>query len=79
MKRRLVIIEWLDAAVHGNEEHSPDDDNLTPAKITSVGFVVKDRTKYFTIGMDDLHDGTFRSLETIPKSGITRIEYVGKT
>lgn len=76
MKPRFAIIDWTDAAVHGNDEHSPDDLGLNPVRMTSIGFVVKDMTRYITLAMDDFHDGTYRSCETIPKSGITKIEYL---
>lgn len=76
MKRRIAIIEWTDSAIHGNDECSVDDKELTPQKITSVGIVVKDMAKYITIAMDDTRDGKYRTLETIVRSGITNIEYI---
>jgi hypothetical protein len=78
MKRQIAIVDWIDSSLHGTDEHSADDADLMPTKITSVGFIVKDRTKYIVLAMDRWGDGTYRSCETIVKSGITNIEFIKK-
>ncbi len=76
MKPRLAIIEWTDAAVHGNEQLDPDDESLACGHdMKSYGIIVKKTDDDIIIAMDDCLNGEFRTFETIPRSLITKIEY----
>lgn len=69
MKRyELRIIEWLDSCVQDvqvSHHNFPK-----PMVVTSVGFVVEETEEYITISRDDMGNGEFRGLVSIPRIAI---------
>lgn len=74
-KPRLAIIDWTDAAVHGNEQCPPDDEGLEGQEMTSYGLVTTLTKEKVVLAMDDCHNGEYRTYETIPRALITKIRY----
>ena len=82
MKKRLVMVEWIDAISHdGGAWLSTDDDNfmsapsLEPSNCRSVGWVLKDTERYIHIAAHFSNDGTDMGSDIcIPKGCIKRVK-----
>ena len=70
---QIVIVEWTDAA-GSDGAWSENADDLEPARITSVGFLVKDTKRAITLGQsrDDNRPPKFDNLLAIPRHAVTR-------
>ena len=70
---KIVIVEWTDAA-GSDGTWSENADDLEPARITSVGFLVKETKRAITLGQsrDDNTPPKFDNLLAIPRNAITR-------
>jgi len=76
MKKRLVMVEWIDAISHdGGAWLSADDDNLEPSNCRSVGWVLKDTERYIHIAAHFSNDGADMGGDIcIPKGCIKRVK-----
>lgn len=82
-QQTLAIIYWTDASIHGTEQLSRS--GWASANLVngiSTGIVIKEDKQSITVGMDffyrsgkdDLDE--FRTAQTYPKSGISKIKRV---
>ncbi len=76
-KKPVQMIEWVDSSLQNGQVDS--DDFPKPTTIMSVGFIVDETDEYITIARDDMGNGDFRGLCSIPKFAITTssIPYFG--
>ena len=70
---QIVIVEWTDAA-GSDGAWSENADDLEPARITSVGVLVKETKRAITLGQsrDDNRPPKFDKLLAIPRHAVTR-------
>ena len=67
----IIVVEWTDAA-GSDGTWSENAGDLEPARITSVGFLVKETKRAITLGQsrDDNRPPKFDNLLSIPKFAI---------
>jgi hypothetical protein len=61
-------VRWIDSSLQNGQVDK--DDFPRPVVITSVGFVVAETDEYVTIARDDMGDGDYRGLCSIPKIAV---------
>jgi len=67
----IVLIKWRDASLHGQDTKWEDDlDEIGLVTLISVGLLVKEDSESITVCADWNPDGTWRALQTYPRSGI---------
>ena len=67
----IVILKWRDAALHGQTTRFKDDlEDVNLVTLITVGILVKEDDESITLCMDWNPDGSWRTLQTYPKSGI---------
>lgn len=76
--RQVVVICWEDACLHGRDQYSSDDPELTLAYGFSAGILVKETTKSISLCLDvfNFGDKNYRTVQTYPKSGIKSIKRI---
>lgn len=69
---RLVVIEWIDAAFHLDDEPEPH-------RVKTVGYVISDESAHITVASEQFLDGSHRGYTTIPRSCVVRVLEVAQT
>lgn len=62
-------VRWIDSSLQNGQVDK--DDFPKPVTITSVGFIVDETEEYITLARDDMGDGDYRGLCSIPRICIT--------
>ena len=71
-RKKLVLIEWLDAATR-DEWTGEDDMDITPPTCITVGHLVEERKDAIAVALShDPENGNFSSWITIPKAMIKK-------
>lgn len=77
----FVVVEWEDAAQYPSGEWH-DDTGLSPIRMTTVGFLVKEDDTLIAVAQDyspDRDDTTpYRNLSVIPKVNICKVHRFGQ-
>jgi len=77
MKRKLVIVEWVDAASYSSWS---DESNLIASsgtlRITTAGFLVRKTKKVVTVALNYDEQGRLADAISIPANSITKITAV---
>ena len=78
MNIELVIFEWQDSALHGQQTKWKDDlDGLGLVTLVSAGIVVKESDTEITLCMDySPEEESWRSIASYPKSCFKRIKRI---
>ena len=77
-KKRIAIIDWIDASMFGNSsQHEKDCRKYKLMKIKSVGIIIRETKKFITLGMDYCPEyRNYRDVNVYPKSGIRKIRRI---
>ncbi len=70
-KHEIKRVEWIDSKVMDLYQVNEEDD-LTPTKIESVGFVVKEDSEYIVLAREKVSDD-WRGVIVIPNVSILKI------
>lgn len=62
---KLCIIHWTDCAMHGNEQHQPDDPVLAVCRMVTVGLLVREDAHAVHVAQDWIEDGQYRTAISI--------------
>ena len=78
MKRQIVVIRWVDAAMYGNGTRTREEaEECELMELVSVGVLIKENDTQITLGMDFCpRDDSYRCVNTYPKTGITSIRRI---
>jgi hypothetical protein len=63
--REIRIIKWIDSSLQNGQVDK--EDFPKPVEIVSAGFVVEEHDDYVVIARDNMGDGDYRGLCSIPK------------
>ena len=74
--QQVVVIEWVDSAMHGTAQRSREEAKRECGliKCVSAGMLVHEDDQQITIALDWFpEDDDFRQIASYPKSGITNV------
>jgi len=73
----LVIFRWRDSALHGQHTRWEDDlGEVSLVTLITAGLLVKEDNESISLCMDWNPEGSWRTLQTYPKSGIKQIRRI---
>ncbi len=75
MKRKAVLIDWIDSCSFGRQlwRDAEESKQLTPSKIQSVGFILAESKQHITLTGSMDEEDHVHGCHTIPRGCITRI------